>query len=175
MIWVFTGPSASGKTSLAKAIGLKKIISTTTRKRREGEVDGVDYHFISRSKFKLLYDLCEFVEHTIYDGNLYGLHISDIEDAIESNEDTYCIVDHIGVEYLKRNFNNNVRVIFVYADKEVLRERMIQRGDSLESIEKRLSTYENEMKYKDYADYIICTQEPYSFRINVRILKNIIG
>ena len=74
---VLSGASASGKTEVAKILaakyGLIKVITTTTRPMRVGEVDGKDYFFISKEKFEELIRNDEFVEFTIYNGNYYWL------------------------------------------------------------------------------------------------------
>ena len=73
---VLAGPSASGKTEVAKYLAshfnLTKIITTTTRPMRKGEVNGRDYFFVTIEKFNEMVENDEFVEYTVYNGNMYG-------------------------------------------------------------------------------------------------------
>ena len=73
---VLAGASASGKTEVAKVLaktyGITKIVTTTTREKRTGEVDGVDYFFVSKEKFETMILEDKFVEYTLYNGQMYG-------------------------------------------------------------------------------------------------------
>ena len=73
---VLVSPSASGKSAIVKCLtkkyGLEKFITCTTRKVRVGEIDGVDYHFLSEEEFSNLYNNDEFIETVYYNGNYYG-------------------------------------------------------------------------------------------------------
>ena len=79
---VLTGPSASGKTETAKHLvekhGLKKVVTCTTRKPRVGEVNDIDYHFLTREDFKRGIENGEFLETAEYNGNLYGTKFKDL-------------------------------------------------------------------------------------------------
>ena len=133
---VLSGPSASGKTEVAKRLmseyGIKRVITTTTRPMRKGEVDGIDYYFVSKERFKEMVNEGLFVEYTEYNGNLYGSLKSEIADnkviAIEPNG----MRAYIAL--------NDPHIIVFYLDvcEKVRRERMLMRGDSPENVEQRL-------------------------------------
>ncbi|MBE6135703.1 MAG: hypothetical protein E7181_00310 [Erysipelotrichaceae bacterium] len=133
---VLSGPSASGKTEVAKLLmneyGIKRVITTTTRPMRKGEVDGVDYYFVSKERFKEMINEGLFVEYTEYNGNLYGSLKSEIADnkviAIEPNG----MRAYIAL--------NDPHIIVFYLDvcEKVRRERMLMRGDLPENVEQRL-------------------------------------
>lgn len=134
---LLTGASASGKTEVAKLLAkkyqIKKIITTTTREKRDGEVDGVDYFFVTKEKFEQMINNGEFVEYTLFNGNLYG----STKDQIADNR---CIViDPVGLKsYLLLN-NPNIITFILEADEKTREERMVSRGDKPEKIKSRIA------------------------------------
>lgn len=133
---VCVGASASGKTELAKmlykAYGYKKCVTTTTREKRFGEENGVDYHFLSKSEFLNLIDQDAFFEVTTYNKHLYGIQKKDVFSR------GMIIVDPSGANKLIDQLKNEVFVVFVKASETVRRKRMIERGDDPQIIEKRI-------------------------------------
>ncbi len=133
---VLIGASASGKTEIAKILianyKFKKMITYTTREIRDGEVDGVDYHFISKEKFMLKKKNKEFLETTVYHNTHYG---SPTEDA-----DFYkvIIVEPKGANSIYKKKIPNTIFIFLETDELIRRVRMLNRGDSLTNVEDRL-------------------------------------
>ena len=129
---VLAGASASGKTEVAKMLsskyGIVKVITTTTRDMRVGEVNGRDYFFVSKEKFQEMIKEDRFVEHTIYNGNFYG----STKDQINQNK---CIVvDPAGLKaYIALN-NPNIYTFFLDSEEETRKKRMIMRGDKPEKI-----------------------------------------
>ena len=133
---LLAGPSASGKTEIAKILmkdfGIRKVVTHTTRSPRVGEKDGVDYHFVSREDFERLSQAGQFVETTSFNGNLYGSSKKEVAD------DKVLIVDPIGLKtYLSLR---DPRIVSFYFDtsEETRRQRMISRGDSEKAIESRI-------------------------------------
>ena len=133
---LLAGPSASGKTEIAKILmkdfGIRKVVTHTTRSPRVGEKDGVDYHFVSREDFERLSSAVQFVETTSFNGNLYGSSKKEVAD------DKVLIVDPIGLKtYLSLN---DPRIVSFYFDtsEETRKQRMISRGDSEKAIESRI-------------------------------------
>ena len=135
-IILLQGASSSGKTTLGnflKTLGLKELVSHTTRKPRKGEIDGVTYYYITKEEF----DKIDKLEQTYYAGNYYCLSRQEVE---RHNEDlVYCIVDSNGVQQIRDTYDEeNVAVIYLDVSDKQMRERMKLRGDSEEDIEKRI-------------------------------------
>ena len=144
---VIIGASASGKTEIAKLLQnnykYQKCITTTTRDKRHNEVDNIDYHFISKEEFKNKLENNEFVEHTLYNDNYYGINKKDV------NENSLVIVDPNGANELIKQLDDDVFVVYVETKKTLRKTRMINRGDDLELIEKRLNNDTNIFKKKN--------------------------
>lgn len=134
---VLAGASASGKTEVAKMLfskyGIVKVITTTTRDLRVGEVDGRDYFFVSKEKFLQMIEDGRFVEFTTYNDNLYG----STKDQIAMNK---CIVvDPAGLKaYIELN-NPDIITFFLDSEEPTREMRMRQRGDKEEKIKCRLA------------------------------------
>ena len=133
---VLSGASASGKTEVAKVLaskyGIVKVITTTTRKMRIHEADGVDYFFVSNERFLEMIKEERFVEWTEYNGNFYG----STKDQIQDNK---CVViDPVGLKAYSQLKNRNVVTFFLESEEETRYKRMLQRGDTVESASKRI-------------------------------------
>ena len=152
---VLAGASASGKTEVAKMLakkyGITKVITTTTRPKRHGEEDGRDYFFVSKERFEEKIVDGDFVEYTLYNGNLYG----STKDQIADNK---CVViDPAGLRsYIALN-NPTIVTFFLEADEKTRKERMIFRGDDIDKIESRIKHDRVAFKKKNIAkvDYVI--------------------
>ncbi len=159
-IIVFLGPSGSGKSKLGDELrnyNIPKLVSDTSRKIRinDSEKDGVNYHF--KSKEEILSS--EMVEFTEYDGEIYGLSFREVQEKLNDFDAVYAITEINGVKSLRKKFQNklNIKVIFLKISPKTSRERMRLRGDSEETINRRLRNAEinNEYDNYKYADYII--------------------
>lgn len=134
---VLAGASASGKTEvakeLAKTFGITKVITTTTRKMRVGEVNGRDYFFVSKERFEEMIKEGRFVEYTVYNDNLYG----STKDQIAENK---CVViDPAGLKaYIALN-DPNIVTFFLDSLEETRFNRMLQRGDKEEDAKNRIA------------------------------------
>ncbi len=120
---VLIGPSASGKTETAKYLmdhmGLKKVITCTSRKPRVGEVDGIDYHFLTRQQFEEGIEKHEFLETAEYNGNLYGTKFADLGD------DKVVCIEPIGAHSYRRALGKKFFLVYLDADEATRRKRMI--------------------------------------------------
>lgn len=134
---VLVGASASGKTELAKQLyqtyGYTKCITTTTREPRNNEVDGIDYHFLSKDEFSKLMDQDAFYEVTHYNDYAYGIQKKDV------NPEGVVIVDPNGANTLVEKAGHDVFVVYVETSEIVRKNRMIKRGDDPKLIIKRLT------------------------------------
>ena len=133
---ILIGPSASGKTEIAKILiskyGFKKFVTTTTRTMRVNEVQDVDYHFISKEEFLERKANNEFIETAEYSGNFYGTYKKEIDD------NKVLIVEPLGLSKFLEVKDYKIVTFYIEASEEIRKERMINRQDNLESIEKRL-------------------------------------
>ena len=138
---VLTGASASGKTvtalDLQKRYGLVKAITTTTRDKRVGETDGVEYFFVTKEEFQKRLSENKFVEHSLYNGNFYGCGIDQVSD------NKIVVLDPNGLHAFLKLKDKNVVSFLLIADEKTRRERMVSRGDKAENVASRI---ENDVK-----------------------------
>lgn len=158
---IISAPSGTGKTTICNSLresipDLKFTISHTTRKIREGEVDGVDYIFISKNEFKNKIKNNDFLEWAQVHDNYYGTSLESADTTINKGYDTLLEIDIQGVKSLRKmNYQGTYIIIFPPSIKE-LEVRLRKRGsDSKEKILQRVETGKKEIKkYKMY-DYIV--------------------
>jgi guanylate kinase len=152
MIFVFTGPDGSGRKTVADMVGatlgMKKVISYSTRDRRAAETDGQDYHFISLEQFTQAEEQGEFLESVQIHKNKYGVKNKDVETMFRKNGCIYLILNRDGADILKDLYGDKVIRLFIYADRNTVTERQIERGLSEESIERNLNRYYEDMAYQ---------------------------
>lgn len=133
---ILIGPSASGKTEVAKLLAsrhnITKIVTYTTRAPRVHEVNGVDYNFVSVEEFDKLTQEDFFVETTFYNSNYYGTAKKDIQD------DKCIILDPNGLKSFLALNDDRVISIYLACSDEIRYERMIKRQDSVESAKRRI-------------------------------------
>ena len=133
---VLTGASASGKTvtalDLQKRHGLVKAITTTTREKRVGETDGVEYFFISKEEFEKRLKENKFVEHSLYNGNFYGCGVDQISD------NKIVVLDPNGLHSFLKLKNKNIVSFLLIADEKTRKSRMQSRGDKEVNIKQRI-------------------------------------
>jgi guanylate kinase len=164
-LFVISAPSGAGKTTLCQKLlnnvpGLKLSVSYTTRPPRQGEVNNVDYTFISESKFKKMIERGEFAEWAVVHGNLYGTSLKRLKKLTREGYDIILDIDTHGAVQLKNRYENAVYIFIFPPSLNVLKERLRKRGtDSKETITRRLNNAKAEMaNYKNY-DYIIINDE----------------
>jgi len=155
LIYIIIGPSGSGKTLVGEYLkekGIKELISHTTRAPRQGEVEGISYHFVDEKTF---HDT-EKVEENYYAGNYYGVSLKEIETKTKES-DVFVVTEINGARAFRKKFGNKVRIIYVESSPRKLRERMKRRGDSRESIRRRIDTYRknHEAKQRFFADVVL--------------------
>ncbi|GAA3410027.1 guanylate kinase [Paenibacillus hodogayensis] len=150
-LFVFTGPDGSGRKTIADMTGstleLKKALSYTTREPRPGEREGQDYHFIDQESFLQAKANGEFVEAVFTEGHHYGIKQSDIEKLWSEHRFVYVILNPEGARMLKQAYGDRVIRLFLYADRESLWRRQVDRGDGVEAVESRMSLYSAAMSH----------------------------
>jgi guanylate kinase len=156
-IFVFTGPDGSGRSTIADMVGrtlsMKKVISCTTRAPRPIELDGQDYHFITREQFLEGIENDEFIEHVDINNKLYGVRNNDVEHMFETFSCIYLILNPAGADILKKLYGDKVVRLFIYADRNTVTERQHKKGLDDADIEDHLSHYDNDMEYLDRCEH----------------------
>lgn len=155
-IIVLVGPSGSGKTTVGDALsdkGIPKLVTTTTRKPREGELGGVDYYF--REPDELNPD--DFIEQTVYNQRIYGLTKNEVKHALEKYDKVHVSLDKNGAKAMKQAYPEETVIVFMYVPLSEMVKRMTERGDSEQKISERVdfSQETNELKPIEEADLII--------------------
>lgn len=161
---VISAPSGSGKTTLVHQLlsgleGAEFSVSYTTRARRPGEREGVDYHFVSESEFRAKVARAEFLEWAEVHGRLYGTGRADTEAVLRRGVDILLDVDVQGAAQVRRAVPDSVLIFVLPPSFAALEERLRgRRQDDPEAIEKRLAAARREVaSYKDY-DYLIVNE-----------------
>lgn len=144
LLVVISSPSGGGKDSVIKAL-IKRIpnsarcLTTTSRPPRPGNVEGVDYHFVSEVEFKEKITRGEFVEYNKYAGNYYGTEKSVLDQALLTYTVVYTQVEINGKRSFDRLHIPHLAIFLMPENLEVLRERIIGRGGlMLEEVDERL-------------------------------------
>ena len=142
---ILCGAPGTGKTTiqnyLLKQYGIPRVLTHTTRAKRKGEKDGVDYYFETPVSFAQKH----YFESVTYDGKQYGSSREGLERAWQKNATVSLVVDTAGaVEYVKR-LRKQVNVWHIeVSDKETLKDRLLARGDDAQAVEQRINSYESQ-------------------------------
>lgn len=160
-LFVLSGPSGAGKSTVIAHL-LKTLdkayfsVSATTRAPREGEVDGVDYHFLSREQFEELIARGELLEHAEYVGNYYGTPAGPVNEKLAAGYDVLLDIETQGAEQVMANRPDAVSVFLFPPGFAVLEERLRKRGtDSEEKIRARLAQARVECRRAGLYRYIV--------------------
>ncbi len=161
-ILILSGPSGAGKSTIIQKakpfIGdFYFSISTTTRAPREGEVDGVDYHFVDKERFEAGIASGEFLEYAKVHNNYYGTSLKPVMEALEDGKLVIFDIDVQGHKLAREKLNQFITSAFITPPSlEVLEDRLTQRGtDSKDTIQKRLDNAKKEINFIDEYDYLI--------------------
>ena len=159
--FIVSGPSGVGKSTVLKALfegrdDLYFSISATTREPREGEIDGVHYHFIDVDRFQKLIKEDAFLEYAEYVGNFYGTPKRFVDEAMEQGKDVILDIEVQGALQVCSKRPDVVRIFIAPPSWEALEERLVGRGtDSLEKIQKRLVRAKVELQNANTYDYFV--------------------
>jgi len=160
-LYIISAPSGAGKTSLLKQLVSKisnfsTAISTTTREIRSGEVDGVDYHFVSIEKFLSMAQSGEFLEHAEVFGNFYGTSEKSVRKALEEGQDLVLEIDWQGAQQVRKQLPDAIGIFIVPPSREILAERLKGRAQDDEAvIEKRMAAAIEEISHYNEYDYLV--------------------
>lgn len=162
-MFIIEAPSGTGKSVVIKELlrqdsNLKFSVSVTTRERREGEVDGLDYHYITDTQYDEFLAQDAFYEYVNSQyGNRYGTLRSEVDSFINVGKDVVFDVDWEGMRQIKAKAPNDVVSIYLLPPSiKELRRRLENRGtDSKEVIEKRMALIVDKLKHWNEFDYAI--------------------
>ncbi|NTW81765.1 MAG: guanylate kinase [Chlorobiaceae bacterium] len=163
---VFSAPSGTGKSTIAKMV-LKRLpdvrfsVSATTRKKREGEQEGVNYYFLTHGEFEEKVRCGGFIEHEYFFGNHYGTLLDKTREVIESGASILLDLDVKGAMNLKRIFSDQALLLFIMPpDMEVLEQRLKNRdSENEDELKVRLERARLEMEYADKFDKVIVNDD----------------
>jgi guanylate kinase len=171
VLLVIAGPAGSGKSTLCDRLvrerpEFSRVVTTTTRAPRAGEIDGVHYHFFSPERFRCKLDGGEFLEwaqvHGEHEDRLYGTLKSSVFEPLEQGRSLIMSIDVQGVETLRRVARTDERLrralttVFIVVDRERLIARMRERAkDHEDEIVRRMATAEAELREASKFDFII--------------------
>lgn len=164
---VLAGKSCSGKDSVAKilcSMGYSRVVTCTTRPMRMGEVDGIDYYFITQSEFMNMIEKGDFAEYRTYDTEkgmwLYGSRINDYKYATEK----VIILTPEGLVNIRKKYPN-LPIIAIYLDvsNKELKRRMLSRanvsGEDIKEVKRRYKADKKDFKHiKKYVDYVVSNE-----------------
>ena len=161
LLFTVSGSSGSGKTTLidllSRDLAISISVSHTTRERREYEIDGIHYHFVSKDKFNSLTNDDKFIEYENVHGDLYGTTKEGVEHYLAEKKPLLMELDVKGALNLKKMYPENTVSIFLSAPNfKELESRLIHRSsESKEEINKRLSRFSEEENLKKEFDYTV--------------------
>jgi guanylate kinase len=164
-LFVITGPSGAGKGTVLKEVikSLNRLyfsVSATTRKPREGEVDGVHYHFLTKERFEELISADRFLEYAQYAENYYGTPLDPVLDQLEQGNDVILEIELQGALQVKKRMPQAVLVFIAPPSFEELEDRLRGRGtESEDVILRRLAIARQECANMDQFRYIVVNDE----------------
>jgi guanylate kinase len=161
LLLVISGPSGVGKDAVLKSLQkrglpLHFVVTMTSRPPRSGEVDGVDYLFVSKEKFESLIQQNEFLEYALVYNDYKGIPKSQIRGALASNRDVVLRVDVQGAQTLRRLCPDALLIFLIPTDEKEWFERLRNRKtETPESLEVRLKTAKQELEHLPEFDYVV--------------------
>lgn len=163
-IFIISGPSGAGEDSIIDALvekmPIERIITTTTRNKRPGEVDGKSYYFVSQEEFEKKLAAGEFAEHAKqYNGNLYGVSKTELERVQESGKIGIWKIEYKGVMTIKNMYPEIIAILINTTTLEVLEGRIRHRDNvSDEYIKERMEYTKEWLKHTNVYDYVVINE-----------------
>jgi guanylate kinase len=165
LLFIISAPSGAGKTTLAEELvattaRLRLSRSYTSRAPRAGEVDGVDYNFVSRERFVGMAAAGEFLEWADVFGNLYGTRAADTRALLDEGQDVVLVIDVQGARTVRRSGVETTAIFVMPPSFDILERRLRGRSkDSEADIQRRLQVARREVAlYADY-DFVVINDD----------------
>ena len=165
LLIVISGPSGVGKDTLIKRLleldsNLRYSVSFTTRAPRAGEVDGIDYSFVTRDQFQKLIDQGAFLEHASYNGNLYGTLAERVERERDAGHDVVLKIEVQGAEQVRAKAPAGVFIFVVPPSVDELVKRQVKRNtETSQDMAARRQIATREMEHASRYDHMVVNDE----------------
>lgn len=165
ILFILSGPSGVGKGTVRREIfrhatHLKYSISSTTRDKRPGEVDGIDYYFQTKEAFEQMIANQELLEYASYVHNYYGTPKKYVEETLADGHDVLLEIEVQGAMQVKENFPGGVFIFLFPPSLEELKDRIMQRGtESDDLVLNRLREARKEIEMMDAYDYVVVNDD----------------
>lgn len=176
-LFIVSAPSGAGKTSLVRELiesldGIQVSVSHTTRERREGEVDGVNYHFVDVARFEAMVEQGDFFEYARVFDNYYGTSRSAVQAMLAAGQDVILEIDWQGARQVRAQLPDAVSVFILPPSREELERRLAGRGtDEHAVIARRMRDAVDEMSHHDEYDYLVINDD---FTTALRELQSLV-
>ena len=162
LMLVLSSPSGAGKTTLSRQLldndsQIQLSVSCTTRAKRPGEKDGVDYHFVDTATFSGMSQRGEFLEHASVFSHYYGTPKAPVEAALSAGKDVLFDIDWQGTQQLRESARDDLVSVFILPPSTADLERRLRTRarDSEETIARRMIHAPDEMSHWDAYDYVV--------------------
>ena len=177
ILYIVAAPSGAGKTSLVRKVldtmpRIQVSVSHTTREIRPGEVDGRDYHFVSKQQFASMVEQSSFLEHAQVFGHHYGTSRKWVVQTLQQGIDIILEIDWQGARQIRQLFSSAQSIYILPPSMEALQQRLQARGqDSQSVITLRMNEAKSEMSHTGEFDYLLINND---FQSAVNDFKSII-
>lgn len=164
-LFIVSAPSGAGKTSLVRALlerldGIEVSVSHTTRPKRPGEEDGVNYHFVEVPAFEAMIARGDFVEHARVFDNYYGTSRPAVQARLAAGQDVILEIDWQGARQVREQFPQALSVFILPPSRTALEQRLTGRGtDDAAVIARRMRDAISEMSHYDEYDHVIINDD----------------
>ncbi len=164
-LYIISAPSGAGKTSLVHALcehmpNLQISVSSTTRARRANEVDGQDYHFVSKDLFLERVKAGDFLEYAEVFGHFYGTSQSWVESILDQGQDVVLEIDWQGAAQVRKKWPGSVSVFILPPSKAALLARLNARGQDDETIiQARMASALDQMSHYAEFNYLVVNDD----------------
>ena len=161
LVVVISGPSGVGKDETirhmqAGSLPFHFVVTATTRPRRAGEVDGVDYHFVSMADFAEMIEAGELLEHAVVYGDYKGIPKQQVRDALASGHDVILRIDVQGARTIRQLIRDAVFIFLIADSMAELERRLLERKtEPADRLKMRIATARQEMRRVDEFDYVV--------------------
>ncbi len=176
-LFIVSAPSGAGKTTLVRELiesldGIQVSVSHTTRGQRRGEVDGVNYHFVTVDEFEAMIARGEFFEYARVFDNFYGTSRPAVEALLEAGQDVILEIDWQGARQVREQMTDAVSIFILPPSRDELERRLANRGtDEHATIARRMRDAVSEMSHYDEYDYLVINDD---FTTALRELQSLV-